>query len=122
MSPETLTALTASIKHWEANVEANHVVATSIKAKDCALCEAFNSEGWGGCEGCPVSAKTGQQSCDGSPYDDACGARRRWRILVEEGFDEDFTGMTVDEARDAWRVAAKAELDFLVSLLPENAQ
>lgn len=113
MDKRTKTALKKSIKYWEAIVEGTE---TSSGIVDCALCiEFFNSydDDNTNCVGCPVSAKTDQDCCQGSPYDlfmeDA--------TLVEFG---NVKGYTWKGAWDEEAVKAKAqdELDFLKSLLP----
>lgn len=104
----TLTALKASIRHWEENVAAETPGKVKLGSRDCALCRAFQTWSRGqtsNCAGCPVAAKTGQHGCEGTPYRDAVFAHDKW-----------------DDAGDknAWRTAAQAELDFLRSLLPEQ--
>lgn len=88
MSPETLTALQGSIAKWErivARTQSNH------GREDCALCNLFYDSD---CVNCPVSAKTGQPFCKGTPY-----------------YTYSFSGKTED---------AQRELDFLRSLLPSE--
>lgn len=48
----------------------------SVKGRDCAFCreyhQAFNENpSIEGCEGCPISEKTEQTTCDDTPYGDA---------------------------------------------------
>lgn len=103
MDAETREALEKSIKHWEENVKAETLEATSIGADDCALCQMFDEDYF--CSGCPVSERTGLNDCRSSPYERARRERIRW--LCGTG------------TRDEWRAAAQAELDFLISLRPE---
>ena len=106
MSPETLTALKASIKHWEENVAAETPDKASSQPEDCALCSAFAFGSRHECTGCPVRDRTKQSCCEGSPYVDADYFLKRW------GRDAEY--------KTAFRAAAQAELDFLRSLLPEG--
>ena len=101
MERKTLNALKKSIKHWELNARrkaANAVIGPS----SCALCRLFNNDGTPGddlCRGCPVYARTGYVFCLGTPFLKAHEAR--------------YCGDT------AWRAAARKEVAFLKSLLPE---
>lgn len=108
MTPEALTALKASIEHWEDNVAcAKQEEALSIGARSCALCRLFHYfyQANTGCKGCPI-ADAGHPLCDGSPYDffedgrytDAC-ARGDWDLITHH---------------------AQLELDFLRTLLPKD--
>lgn len=60
---------------------------------NCPLCKEFYHLN---CKGCPVATDTAMSGCEGTPY-----------YYYEEG----------DESEDI----AKAELDYLRSLLPEGA-
>lgn len=102
MSKGDLAALKASILHWEENVAAKTPDEAGVQPEDCALCQKF----WrrDSCIGCPVARRTGQSYCEGSPYLDAVDALTNW---------ENGTG-----SRKAFRKAAKAEVEFLKSLLP----
>lgn len=105
MDARTLTALKASIKHWEENVAAEHPASVTLGIIACALCAEFRRND---CNGCPVSVRTRGIACHGTPYGEAQGAYYRWR-----------DDAPADEAAKlAWRKAAQAELDFLKSLLP----
>lgn len=106
MDDETLTALQASIKHWDDNAKAEAPGDASADADDCALCGLFFRRG---CLGCPVAEKTGNECCEGSPYWVAYEALRDWK---KDG--------TVNG--DTFRAAAAAERDFLISLLPGDAK
>jgi hypothetical protein len=106
MPAETLEALRGSIAKWEAIVEGHGL---EHGPDDCPLCQLFHfsyrKDGQRTCVGCPVMHRTGNSLCAGSPYDDYSAAEEE---------DEDDS-----EARMTW--AAKAELDFLKSLLPREA-
>ena len=110
MTPETLTALKLSIKHWEENLAAEEPFEVSIGANSCALCKQFRRPDRPVyCAGCPVRDATELNGCAGSPFEDANKAHNAW------------CRYKTDRSRDAWREAARAELDFLKSLLPEDA-
>ena len=104
MTPEALTALKASIRHWKKNIAAKTPDDANIGSKNCALCQAFFRNE---CFGCPVSASTRRFACRGTPYVNAARAGIDWFYYPDS-----------TKARDAWRKAAQAELDFLRSLLP----
>lgn len=106
MDEKTLTALKKSISKWERNAVAETPKDYTLGIKTCALCTLFFRRGF--CTGCPVQAKTGMSCCIGSPYNGADNARRKWRD------DPSNTAL-----RDAAHAAARAEADFLRSLLPK---
>lgn len=103
MPPATLSALRASIKHWRENVNAEKPEDVKLGVDYCPLCSVFYNEG---CRGCPVSNKTERGYCGGSPYEDAANAHNDWEDAVIH--------------RTTYQAAAQAELDFLISLLPEG--
>lgn len=104
MEAATLTALNQSIEKWERNAVAETPDDYAVRVKDCPLCDIFFR---GGCRGCPVMAATGESGCGGSPYRAAVRACYRWE-------DADTA------LRDAAHAAARAEVAFLRSLLPEG--
>lgn len=114
MDAETLAALKASIQHWRENVEAETPKYAAVGSIHCALCRKFNrptdssgnGEGACFCRGCPVFDKTGYESCAYTPFDEAAEKLLQWRYGNAD--------------RGDWRAAAQAELDFLISLLPEG--
>ena len=118
MDEKTLIALKASIQHWRENVEAAVLDNVSILADDCALCDAFYfsdvnafDEEIQYCVDCPVKMRTGIDTCQGSPYREAWESHYSWRKSP--------TSIT---SKATWRKAAQAELDFLISLLPEGEE
>lgn len=101
MNETTLKALRGSIRKWEAIVAGTR---EDHGWADCPLCALFhphfneaNSYRGNTCAGCPVMARTGLRYCMDTPY---------WH----------YVDATDDE--EAMAEAAKAELDFLKSLLP----
>ena len=106
MTPEALTALQASIEHWKrlADSVPSEDAAEQPYSGDCPLCQAFASEPVEGCNNCPIRLKTGRHACMGTPYWRAEGAWVGYR-----------RGNT---ALSDWQAAARAELEFLQSLLP----
>jgi hypothetical protein len=103
MDKRTADALEASIVHWEENLAAEQPTRVSIGPRACALCRLFWE--WLDCRGCPVSARTGRTQCYATPYDDVITALRVWEFLPDDA-----------AAKAAWRTAARAQLDFLISL------
>lgn len=108
MRQATKKALLASIEHWKQNEQAASLADATIGPQDCALCQRFDN---GYCERqtettterCPVYAKTGEDCCEQTPYYEAYAA-----------YD--------DGNLPAFRRAAKAEREFLESLLPSDPQ
>lgn len=96
MSTETLTALRGSIRKWERIVAG---VGEDRGSTNCPLCHLFRKNR--DCQGCPVSTYTGQDSCDGTPYDDYSEAEER-----------------VFFRKRLMQKHAERELAFLRSLLP----
>ena len=109
MNSKTLAALQESIKHWQ---RALNDSGESLGPHSCALCKIYFP--WQrpgtGCGSCPVKEKTGKDLCDDSPYLAASEAQD----LVFEKTDPD------DRLENARKQAIQAELDFLISLLPET--
>ena len=89
---ETLTALDASIEHWDA-----HSIATAppafeaTRSEGCALCSLYSSDD---CNGCPIKQRekdlheeeTGDNwdGCDGSPWSTANTNALHWRLASSE--------------------------------------
>lgn len=105
MSPKTLKALKASIKHWEENVAAETPQGAGVRGDKCALCQKFASNY---CSGCPVFKKTLKRGCDGTPYFRAYDAYYAWKKAQD------------DDHKAEWCKAAQAEVVFLKSLLPRG--
>ncbi len=101
-------ALEASIKHWRENVKAETPDDVLTGCENCALCAEFYSLD---CKGCPVYLRTGGIVCRGSPYDAAYVALRGEWIHVNP--DDKPAWLA---ARDKFRKAAQADVDFLISL------
>lgn len=106
MDAETLTALKQSIEKWERNAVAETPGDFTTRPRDCALCWLFCKRG---CGGCPVMDATGKVYCHGTPYDEAALACAEWRNATSN-----------TTLRDAAQAAARAEVEFLRSLLPEE--
>jgi hypothetical protein len=102
MNPETLEALKGSIEKWRKIVEEDGV---GKGIDDCPLCQMF----WGGtksCQGCPVHAVSGD-GCNHTPWEDWVAVSGPWPGIA-------------DTPRKL--TAARAELDFLRSLLPKEVE
>ena len=105
MNAKTLAALEASIAKWKRNAQAMAPGDYLTGPRDCPLCVLFHE---GDCEGCPVSARTCEIYCDGTPFNSAEDLCEKWWA----------TGDPADgqKARDA----AREEAAFLESLLPAS--
>lgn len=95
MTPAALEALKQSILKWEQNTKINDLNDASLGKYKCPLCQLFIESD---CEGCPIMLATGETFCEETPYEVA----REAENLAE------------------FHSAAKAELEFLKSLLPES--
>src|SRR5512139_274799 len=102
-TPKALKALQGSIQKWE-NIAAGKT--DDRGSKNCPLCKMFlKSDVYEKeCAGCPVMKATGEPHCDDSPY------TRKWARA--QGGDWAMTDEQV--------LAARAEADFLRSLLPKK--
>ncbi len=102
MEKITLKALRQSIQHWERMVKNGYLGADQPTGGQCALCRRFD----GACmlkgEKCPVYEVAGRWGCTSTPFNAACDAWER-------------------NDADAFKAAAQKEVDFLKSLLPEDA-
>lgn len=111
MNEATLIALKQSIEKWKQNAIATEPNQVAMGPKSCPLCVMYNTDGMPReklCTGCPVFEKVGNKYCSGSPYVDAISLRSAWRWGHGEG--------------DEFRAAAQKEVEFLESLLPEEAK
>jgi hypothetical protein len=104
MDAPTLEALRQSIAQWEEYATDTPMTNVVIGTSSCPLCARFFGKAFDGtrCRGCPVYTFTGKTSCEGTPF----------RAAVDAKYN------TVS----AFRLAARAEADFLKSLLPESEQ
>lgn len=102
MTPKVAAALESSIQHWERNILAEHPDEVALGSEHCALCRMFIHDH---CAGCPISASTGERGCLGTPYGAAEDATDDWADAPDSA-----------ELRDAFREAARVELEFLKSL------
>jgi hypothetical protein len=106
MDDRTLEALKASIAKWERNARAETPAEYLTATHHCPLCDLFYWKS--DCHGCPVSMRTAERNCWGTPYIEASKAKYEWW----EG-----TG-TAEQAH----AAARAEVSFLKSLLPPDEE
>ena len=104
MGLETLLPLIASISLWDGISKGTNY---STGASSCPLCIEFHNE-TPACAGCPVREYTGAPGCRNTPFDD------KW-LLSHVNKDDKFWASTPESA-----IAAIAERDFLVSLLPSS--
>lgn len=105
MNKRTLTALQDSIRKWQ---EIANGTMPDLGAENCALCMEFLASR---CRGCPVARHTGEQGCYGTPY-------HLW-LRAANAHHETWWDPTnrVADTPELVRLA-KAERDFLRSLLP----
>lgn len=133
MDPKTEEALDASITHWEEVCATPIVGDVNLGTQACGLCNKFftTRDDDNCCSGCPVHSATGDKSCRGSPYFDACNAHKEWRRAQFELDEIEHRGnqaeylqkvskWTIDLSvlHAAFIAAAKKELAFLRSLKP----
>lgn len=105
MDERTLAALQGSIEKWRA-IEAG--TGKDNAAWNCPLCALFLLQG--GCNGCPVFARTGAESCQDTPFVE-------WvAVQLKEDRGHPFLAIT-----DRHKALARAEREFLESLLPRAA-
>lgn len=109
MDAETLEALKLSIEKWERFANGTARDGDTIFGKSCPLCKLFNSMSEDrfdkSCVGCPVSRRTGKPECEGSPWLNA-----KLALFKKAGIG--------DPDSPEFLAAARAEADFLKSLLP----
>ena len=105
MTKVAAKALEKSIIHWEKNLAAKSPGDVKLSPYSCALCREFiiKDKDNGRCMRCPIMARTGKTGCEGTPYDDAHIAADLWFYSLHGG-------------EDAFRAAARAEIEFLKSL------
>ena len=100
MDAKTLAALKGSIETWERRAKGEDIGAG---IKNCPLCLIFHSfcrmDGVKRCSGCPVKERTGKSYCKGTPY----------QVFMDIAYDDIKAEMA----------AAKIEVEFLKSLVPE---
>lgn len=117
MNPETLTALKASIKHWEENVSIPNITEAHFGSSYCALCQRFINNAAGTCttedgESCPVSIKANAIGCVNTPWRDVTIASQAYIYAKNKNSD------IIEYHEKNYRLCAQRELDFLRSLLP----
>ena len=100
MDNRTLTALRASIAKWRRNARIKDLDEARVDTDSCPLCTLFVGNN---CVGCPVAKQAGMLYCKGTPYIEASNAY-------------------VNDNLPAFHAAAEAEVAFLTSLLPVEAQ
>lgn len=111
LTEEALAALNGSIAKWEAIVAGT---GHDDGVDNCPLCAVFRDRmdeyGEQDCYGCPVANAARATGCEKTPYE-------QWSSHCSERQERmPFYASTEEEKR-----LAKAELDFLISLLPRSA-
>jgi hypothetical protein len=111
MTNTALQALKGSIKHWEELAAGYGGVFNTPSSPYCPLCKHFIRDV---CRGCPVREKTQAPLCQNSPFS---SIQSMWdKDLITPKNDYKYLKSKV------FKAAAKKELEFLESLLPENVQ
>ncbi len=107
MDKKTLVALKGSIEKWSKIVRSTR--ALDKRGKNCPLCILFGAVD---CEGCPIASKVLTDDCFGTPY-------REW--LNHQRQDHPTTKLVAHRHSECIVCLdiAKAELNFLKSLLPK---
>jgi hypothetical protein len=111
---KTLEALNASIAHWEDLTEIEDLSNAHIGRNDCALCTVFNNakaEPGTNCNGCPIYERTKVKFCGDTPHEDVSTVLGLW----EPGVADEKIMLR------QFRHGALKEVEFLRSLLPEDA-
>jgi hypothetical protein len=109
MNNATLQALKDSIEHWYDNLNATETHHASVAGASCPLCIKFaRASENNSCDGCPV-AEAGHRGCLVTPYEAAYRAHKAW---CREPNDR--------VAQLKFGQAARAEIEFLESLLPKG--
>jgi len=125
MTPQALSALYGSISKWQGIVDGR---IENRGASNCPLCAEFidgdhrvgDANGSGAvakrtlrshCDGCPVAERTGHVFCKRTPYSEYA--------LLEDEIEDNPDNATEYHYNELSRLA-RAELAFLVSLLPEG--
>ena len=112
MDAKTAEALEASIEHWREMTQVTKIYDIKIGRRECALCELFNTETIlpsYRCLPCPVYRKTGQEYCEGTPFERASDISMGIRLYYH------LPGLRL-MALLKFRMAAREELAFLEGL------
>jgi len=110
MKKKTLKAIKDSIKHWEriAAFKEGEIP----NSYQCALCQAFPT-----CIDCPVAIKTGQDLCEGTPYDDALIS---FEDCDDINYDDTLKPKEIEKRKKRLAKDANKQIKFLKSLLPNE--
>ncbi len=106
MDKKTITALKGSIEKWSKIVRSTRALDNGTA--NCLLCKIFFNAN---CIGCPVRGKTLKHCCYRTPY-------TKWRLHQEE-MHCGVVGSHRNKDCKKCLPLAKAELNFLKSLLPK---
>ena len=107
-------SLERSIAAWEGKRDEEHPRRIYLGHTTCPLCDEFyKHDDKSPCGTCPVFKKTGNASCQGTPYDEAVSVLSRFRqVHSHYGLYDSVT----ERLRAEWVATAQAEIDFLKSL------
>jgi hypothetical protein len=117
MSPDILAALQASIEAWEKKAKATDYHSIRLGTDGCPLCQLlFDKDHPDGiCGGCPVFERSGEDNCRKTPYGAVRVARYDWYDAINAA-----NRKATARAIAAFQTAARDEVAFLKSLLPET--
>jgi len=106
LNEEYEVALEGSIKKWERIVAGKGL---DKMGSNCPLCQVRDN-----CDFCPVSNKSKLDDCHGTPY-------MKWgKHQIHDHTANPYRCWKITEGCKECEKLAKAELDFLISLLPKK--
>ena len=119
MTNTTFNALVGSIMKWDLICQG---VDVDRGTYNCLLCDLFYGD-WDpkSCKNCPVMLHTKKISCKGTPYD-LWSKYTEWKSNITRknySFSKDYRIIYNIYKNDALEAAEK-EVEFLISLLPDN--
>lgn len=109
MTKKALKALKQSIAHHERMLAGKEQPGERPNGKSCPLCQEFGNIL--DCRGCPIRKRTGRPCCEATPYwdDENFNLQDHWEVCTDSV-----------QTMVRWEQQAKAELEFLKSLLPKG--
>lgn len=111
MDAPTLTALQQSIERWEALSQATNPRKIELSIHRCPLCVRFMNGDYPDCHQCPVFHRTSRKYCESTPFEQAAATLSNWRSAESCGDPR--------SCPEQFQAAARAEAEFLRSLLPD---
>lgn len=115
MLDETRKAIEESIVKWKKKASEENPMNIKISTSECPLCQLFNNdytEEGNECLSCPIFEETGYDYCEATPCDKATLHLHDWRFSQSKE--------EIETYKQEFREAAKKEIEFLKSLLPNK--